>query len=66
MAEGTGITSATASIAAQLTKMAIIIGHVSDNSFCRVWVVSHSFMRRSVIDCQEWSCHNAPEGNQVQ
>ncbi|MEW8689537.1 MAG: hypothetical protein AB2535_00495 [Candidatus Thiodiazotropha endolucinida] len=48
MADGTGITRATASIA-QLPKTASIIGHVFDNSPGSVCVVSHSFMRRSVI-----------------
>ncbi|MEW7972665.1 MAG: hypothetical protein AB2810_06935 [Candidatus Thiodiazotropha endolucinida] len=65
MADGTGITRATASIA-QLPKTASIIGHVFDNSSGRVCVVSHSFMRRSVIAYLEWSRHNAPEGDQVQ
>ncbi|MES9825272.1 MAG: hypothetical protein ABW127_12675 [Candidatus Thiodiazotropha endolucinida] len=65
MADGTGITSATAFIA-QLPKTASIIGHVCDNSSGRVCVVNHSFMRRSVIAYLEWSRYNAPEGDQVQ
>ncbi|MES9949127.1 MAG: hypothetical protein ABW118_09230 [Candidatus Thiodiazotropha sp.] len=65
MADGTGITTATAFIA-QLDKAASVIGHFSHNNSGRVCVVSHFFMRRSVIACLEWSRHKAPEGDQVQ
>ncbi|MES9829560.1 MAG: hypothetical protein ABW201_14945 [Candidatus Thiodiazotropha sp.] len=65
MADGTGITHATISIA-QLAKTASVIGHFSNSNSGRVCVVSHFFMRRSVIACLEWSRHNAPEGDQVQ